>query len=281
MVRRAANLIVRDVASKEMSKDSYAYLRDKFVRNGKDNLVSESERERLVRRFERIDSNIPLATTPTDGLFLAEMLLNVKARGSIVECGCYAGGSTAKLSIIAKLLGRWLIVCDSFEGLPAVEKYYLRDQHCRRNNEWVTDWEKGRYAARLEEVQNNVREYGEQSVCKYITGWFSETLNDVNLPVELSFAFVDVDLANSARDCLVALWPRLSDQGIFVTHDTAYIKVLQEFYDPNLWKNKFKSTPPIMFGAGFGLCNESPHLGYMVKGQRLTSEYLKSLTIDK
>lgn len=279
--RKAANLIIQASANKEVPSDSYDYLRDKFVKNGKDSVVRESERGNLVKRFELIDSTIPIGTTPTDGLFLAEMLLNVEAMGSIVECDCYAGGSTAKLSIIAQLLGRQLIVCDSFEGLPAVEKYYLRDQHCRRSDEWVTDWEKGRYAARLEQVQNNITRFGEPSVCKFVRGWFSDTLNDANLPRELSFVFVDVDLANSAKDCFVSLWPRLSERDIFVTHDTAYIKVFQEFYDPELWKDKFQSIPPILFGAGFGLCNESPHLGHMVKGQSLSSEYLKSLTIDK
>jgi O-methyltransferase len=280
-VRNAAAFITRYTYTKEALKDTYAYFRERFVRNGKDSSVNETERKNLVKRFELIDSKIPIATTPTDGLFLAEMLLNVQADGDIVECGCYAGGSTAKLSIVANLLGRKLIVCDSFEGLPAVEKYYLRDQHCRRDDKWVTDWAKGRFAASLEEVQNNVKKHGEASVCKFVRGWFSETLNDANLPHKLSFAFVDVTLANSAKDCFVSLWPRLSERGIFVTHDAAYIKVLQEFYNPVLWKERFQSTPGILFGAGFGLCNESPHLGYMVKGESLSSEYLKALTIDK
>lgn len=205
----------------------------------------------------------------------------MQADGSIIECGCYAGGSSAKLSIIAKLLNRELIVFDSFEGLPVVEQYYLRDQHCRRSNDWVTDWTKGRYAARLDEVQSNINRYGEPSICRLVKGWFNETLTNDNLPENVSFAFADVDLANSARDCFTAIWPLLSVRGIYVTHDTAYIKVLQELYNPELWKKQLKSIPPILFGAGYGLCNDSPHIGYMVKGESLSSEYLKSLTIDK
>jgi hypothetical protein len=73
----------------------------------------------------------------------------------------------------------------------------------------------------------------------------------------------------------------ISDRGIFVTHDTAYIQVLREFYRPELWRDLFRAVPPILFGAGFGLCDAAPHLGYMVKGEGLTPEYLKSLTIDK
>jgi O-methyltransferase len=262
-------------------RDSYGFFRERFIANGKKHPVNEAEREQLVQKFERIDHEVPIASTPTDGLFLAEMLLNVEADGDMIECGCYSGGSSAKLSILAKLLNRRLIVCDSFEGLPEVDQYYLRDQHCRRSDAWVTDWTSGRYAARQDFVQANIARYGETSVCRLVKGWFSNTLTFHNLPDRLSFAFVDVDLTNSARDCFTAIWPRLSEGGIFVTHDTAYIKVLQEFYSPKLWRDEFKAMPPILFGAGFGLCNDSPHMGYMVKGESLSPEYLKKLTIDK
>ena len=42
----------------------------------------------------------------------------MEAAGDVVECGCYACASSAKLSIIAKLLRKKLVVFDSFEGLP-------------------------------------------------------------------------------------------------------------------------------------------------------------------
>ena len=263
------------------TKDSYGYFRERFISNGKGKDVNESIREHLVRRFECIDQQVLIATTPTDGLLLAEMLLNVEAEGDIVECGCYAGGSSAKLSLLAKIRDRKLTVFDSFEGLPAVEQYYLRDQHCRRSDDWVTDWTKERYRASLDEVQSNIERYGDLSVCSLVKGLFNETLTPNNLPDQVSFAFADVDLANSARDCFTALWPLLSNCGIYVTHDTAYIKVLQELYSAKLWKEQFKSIPPILFGAGYGLCNDSPHIGYMVKGESLSSEYLKNLTMDK
>ncbi len=281
LVTDVAAYIMRHSSTQTNMKDTYGYFRERFTNNGKDKDANESIREDLVRQFERIDQEVPIASTPTDGLFLAEMLLNMEADGDIVECGCYAGGSSAKLSLLAKLLNRKLIVFDSFEGLPVVEQYYLRDQHCRRSNDWVTDWSEGRYAARLDEVQSNIEQYGEFSVCSLVKGWFNETLTRGNLPEQVSFVFADVDLANSARDCFVAIWPLVSNRGIYVTHDTAYIKVLQELYNPKLWKEQFKSMPPILFGAGYGLCNDSPHIGYLVKGESLSSEYLKSLTIDK
>jgi len=273
IVHRAAMIVA--------AQETYRRLRGRFVDNGQCSAFDKAIRSEIVERFERIDCEVPTATTPSDGLFLAEMVFNTRGQGPLVECGCYAGASSAKLSILAKLVGRGLIICDSFEGLPVADPNDLKDHHCRESDTWVTDWTAGRYASGLENVQSNIRNYGEIQACKFVLGWFQETLVDANLPKQISFAFADVDLATSARDCFVALWPRVSDGGIYVTHDTAYIKVLQELYSPDLWRHKFMSTPPILFGAGYGLSDSSPHLGYMVKGDGLSSEYLKSLTVAR
>ena len=125
LVTNAAVFIARHASTQANMKDSYGYLREQFIANGKGKNVGESVRENLVRQFERIDREVPIGSTPTDGLFLAEMLLNMEAEGEIIECGCYAGGSSAKLSLLAKILDRRLTIFDSFEGLPIVEQYYL------------------------------------------------------------------------------------------------------------------------------------------------------------
>ncbi len=269
------------VANDVRARDTYPYFKAKFIANGRSHRIGEDARQEIVARFECIDRAVPIATTPTDGLILAEMLLNTAADGAIVECGCYAGGSSAKLSIVAQLLSRDLIICDSFEGLPGVDTYNLRDQHCRRGGQWVSDWTQGRYAVRLDLVKGNVGKYGEISRCRFIQGWFNEALTEENLPERIAFVFSDVDIPSSSFDCFVALWPRLTEFGVYATHDAAYIKVLQKFYDSEIWTKQFKAIPPILFGAGFGICNDSPHLGYMAKGEELSADYLKSLTLDK
>jgi O-methyltransferase len=281
LVRRAAAIVVANSIATGEVADSYGYLRQRFIDHGRSSKVDRTTRQDIVAQFERIDRELPMASTPTDGLFLAEMLLNVDARGAVIECGCYAGGSASKLSIVAKLAQRELFVYDSFEGLPPADRYYLRDHHCRRGATWTSDWTAGRYSTRQEQVQGNIERYGELSVCHFVKGWFSETLTDQTLPTEIGFAFADVDLADSARDCLIAIWPRLSDKGVYATHDAAYVKVLHELYRPELWRDVLKATPPILFGAGYGLCDSSPHLGYMVKGELLSPDYLKSLTMDR
>lgn len=278
LVRRS-EILERAVVS-TAARTAYESLKRKFIANGKHSPYNEKLRSTIVARFESIDRHVPIKTTPSDGLFLAELLLSMQAPGSIVECGCYAGGSSAKLSIIGDILGREVSIFDSFEGLPAVEDRYLRDYHCREVSQWVTDWTASRYAAQLDQVKSNIRNYGEIGACKFVKGWFRETLNERNLSGDIAFAFTDVDLANSARDCFLSLWPQLSTRGIYVTHDAAYINVLQEIYNLN-YRQIGDCPPTILFGAGFGLSDASPHLGYMVKGKDVTSDYLKGLTVNK
>jgi O-methyltransferase len=257
--------ILRRAAQFVADQTSYQQLCERFVSDGKNSRFDENCRREILRRFARIDQAVPTATTPSDGLFLAAIALNAQGSGGVVECGCYAGASSAKLSILAKLRGWKLSVFDSFEGLPDTDDRYLRDHHCRQGEEWV---------------KATVQKYGEISVCRFVPGWFSKTLA-LEHSQNLSLVFADVDLAPSARDCFVSLWPQLSNSGVYVTHDTAYIKVLQELYCPDLWKHTFQAIPPILFGAGYGLSDKSPHLGYMVKGEGLSADYLKSLTLSR
>lgn len=260
-------------------KGTYPYYRQLFIANGRQGAHNTDVREEIVRRFENIDQLVPKATTPTDGLVLAEAILSMDAEGDLVECGCYAGASSAKLSILARLLRKNLVVFDSFEGLPDGGERVI---HARRKvKESGKGWQAGAYSAGLDAVQSNVESLGEISVCRFVQGWFQQTLSPQNLPDRIAAAFTDVDMQSSARDCLVGIWPQLSDKGIFFSHDVAFITVLQELLDEELWKSELKSFPPIFFGAGFGVCDRSPHLGYMVKGVNVSAQYLKRLTLEK
>lgn len=260
---------------------AYDQHREAFIGNASKSQHGISVRERLLNRFETVDANVKSGTTRTDGILLAEALLSMSSEGDLVECGCYEGASTSKLSILAKTLGKRLYVFDSFAGLPEVDQDNIRDFHARRGQDWVTDWTAGRYAAQIDLVRSNVKQYGEIDVCVFVKGWYSQTLFAANLPKQISFAFVDADIASSVKECIRAIWPRLVERGVFFSHDVAYIKVLQELHDRRMWTDIFNSYPPIIFGAGFGYGEYSPHLGFMVKGTSATAEYINSLTLEK
>lgn len=265
---------------RSISEDGYNSLKARFVRNGESSKWGVDVRRDIVRRFEAIDRSLTAATSPIDGLYLAEAMLSMEAQGGVVECGCFNGASTSKLSIIAALIGRTLDVFDSFEGLPHAGEDYSDEFHIRRTSSRLR-WRQGDYAARIDVVRRNVEKFGNISVCRFHKGWFSSTLVNVNLPGTIAMAFVDVDLADSARECLLALWPRLPQGGLYFSHDVAFVKVLQAILDRKLWLETLREFPPILFGAGFGLVDGSPHLGFFVKGDDVTAEYINSITLEK
>ena len=268
--------VVRNLAR----SGEYHRLRGAFITNGHTSEVGVAQRQEIVRRFERIDANVPIASSPVEGLALAELMISMSCSGDIVECGCYSGGSTSKLSIVARITGRRLYVFDSFEGLPDVTASQRHDYHLRHGAAWVADWTAGRYSAPIDRVKENVERFGEIDVCSFTKGWFSDTLTATHLPDRVGMAFTDVDIASSARECITALWPRLERGGIYASHDVAYIKVMQTLQDPTLWTMVLKEFPPVFFGAGFGLGDLAPHLGYAVKGS-VTAEYINGLTLEK
>jgi predicted O-methyltransferase YrrM len=277
LLRRARDLtVVRALAR----SGEYQRLRRLFIDNGRTSKVGVTARADLVRRFEEIDAQVPIASSPLEGLALAEIMIALSPAGAVVECGCYSGGSTAKLSLVAAATRRTLHVFDSFEGLPEVDDWNRRDLHARHGRAWVTDWTAGRYASPVERVRDHVRRFGALEVCHFTKGWFADTLNGANLPDRIAMAFTDVDIPSSARECLVALWPRLEPGGVFASHDIAYIKVMQTFYDRALWTEVLKDFPPVFFGAGFGLGDLAPHVGYAVKGD-VSPEYIKTLSLEK
>mgnify|MGYP007000455052 len=70
--------------------------------------------------------------------------------GYIVECGSFKGATTISLSIFSKIVGKKLIIYDSFEGLPKDI-----DQIQQRNYPYLKltgKYKEGMYEGNLEEV---------------------------------------------------------------------------------------------------------------------------------
>jgi O-methyltransferase len=107
-------------------------------------------------------------------------------------------------------------------------------------------------------VEDNLRRWGDLSVCSLRPGLFRDTLPALDEPVAL--AFVDVDLASSTRDCLTHLWPRLVRGGALFSHDGHLPLVRAVFEDRDLWA-RLGGPPARIDGLG------ARRLVRLVKGQ--------------
>jgi len=223
---------------------------------------TEEFRRELVTNFSTIHANILCAHQEAEMLILAEAILASEVEGPIVEFGCFKGGSTSKLSLVAKATGRTLYVCDSFEGLPAPAGFDAAHQLTTGR---VKHYAQGDYCGTYDEVVANVKTWGAIESCEFVKGFYSETLP--SLDVRPAVVFMDVDLIESARDCLKYIWPRLRPGGKYFTHEATARTFIYGLLDSGWWHRNMERCPPILFGAGHGFGPHALNLAYFEKSE--------------
>ena len=212
--------------------------------------ISRRERARLVEGMRAVLEHVPSATRLLYHIVLARELLSLapESQGDVVECGAFKGASSASLSLTCALARRRLWICDSFAGLPDGEGEITRDYpHLKVQGRYAA----GMYAGSLAEVKHNVGAYGAIDTCQFLPGLFAESLQ--TLPPRLVFAFVDVDLASSLRDCIRHIWPRLVDEALIYTDDSCDLEVVRVWFDDAWWRAELGERSPGYVGSGCGL----------------------------
>jgi O-methyltransferase len=227
---------------------------------------------RLLATMIRNNVRVPSASNFICHVLMAAEILNVSpdTPGVIVECGCYKGGSTVNLSLVAAACGRRLHVFDSFQGLPEPDAGDAG--HVVMAERLVRTYASGAYAGTLAEVTSNVRRFGALGASEFHEGLFSDTLPEFDEPVV--FAYLDVDLATSEKTCLRHLWPLLVPGAFVFTDEAHHLEIAALFFDRQWWENELHTPPPGLVGAGSGLglfLHEGgfrSSIGYTVKLER-------------
>jgi O-methyltransferase len=216
---------------------------------GRENGVGLVAKLRLIARMVANTRRIPVLSHVFEHFAIAKEILNVprSVEGCVVECGTYAGGSTANLSLVCSLVGRDLEVFDSFEGLPAPD--------AREELEVLGGggdrYHEGQFSASLQQVRENVARWGDIDVCRFHVGFFDDTLPAFDRACVA--AFIDVDLRGSAETCLRYLWPLLAPGGRFWTHEAQELHMAALFFDEPWWRHTLNVPAPGLAGAGNGL----------------------------
>ena len=234
--------------------------------------VERKHRLELVRRIKGVVESVPSATRMLYHVILARELLKIPpaTAGDVVECGVYKGASSASLSLVCGLVGRKLWVCDSFAGLPVAEADITRSYpHLREYGHY----RQGMYAGALAEVQENIRSYGDIGRCEFVPGLFSESLGGIGS--RIAFAFLDVDLTSSMKDCIRHIWPRLADEGFVYTDDSCDMEVVRVWFDDEWWRKELGQRAPGYVGSGCGLPvgTGASSLGYVQKIASVQKSY--------
>jgi O-methyltransferase len=202
---------------------------------------------RVVRNKHRIQTGTSYKTALVMALKLFELPPDVP--GVVVECGTWKGGTAASLSLACRIVGRKLVVCDSFEGLPAGDPL----------DREAGGYRPGDYCGTFDEVRQNIAGYGDIGCCEFVKGWFSDTLQNFDRPIVL--AFLDVDLEASLDTCVLNLWPRLDNEGYIFIDEYVGTDYCALFYSERYWNQHFDRTPPGLIGAGSGLALGEYYVG--------------------
>ena len=208
--------------------------------------LSAKQCKELRNRYLRADLGIYCAHTCAEILSITNAILDTSAQinGVVVEAGCFKGGSTAKLSIAAKLAGRKLVVFDSFAGLPDPNSDERIDFDVCQDGTFHV----GQFEGTLDEVRDNVKRYGEISGCEFRKGWFSDTMP--SFADSVAVAFVDVDLSDSVRTCLKYLYPLVVPGGVIFSHDGHVPTCVAVMQDRIFWKDEVGVEAPLIPGLG-------------------------------
>jgi O-methyltransferase len=219
--------------------------------NDRDRPLPQAAIWSIAPRFMWNSRRVEAASTYNEHLAIASHIIGVpvQADGCVIECGCYRGGSTVNLSRAAALAGRELHVFDSFKGLPTPPAG--GGENVLHHERATNTYERGMYAASLEEVRENVRRCGDPGVCHFHRGWFEDTLPEFSAPCVT--AFVDVDLRASLETCVRAIWPMLVDGGALFVHEARHHEIASLFFDDDWWEQNVGADAPGLIGAGSGL----------------------------
>jgi O-methyltransferase len=202
------------------------------------------QRWHIVRQMYGITLSIPSPHTDAEMIRYIKTILCLPPGSSrlVAEAG-YKGISTAKFSLAAAAAGRQLVVFDSFEGIPAND-----EPHRKTIFGGPAHFAQGDYAWGLEGVKAHIARYGHLERCRFVEGWFDDTLPSFNEP--LAAIYLDVDLAASTRTCIKYLYPLLEPGGVMFSQDGHLPLVIDVLDDDNFWQQEVGCAKPRMFGLG-------------------------------
>ena len=199
--------------------------------------IGFADRWTLMKKCIAVDWNIVHAHKPCELVPILISILDKKQNEQnsvapvIVEAGCWLGGSSSKFSLACALAGYKLHIYDSFAGVeygdPSVSEAYFY----------------GTYVGEEEVVKNNIKKYGDISVCEFHKGWFIDTFKDFAMPAKV--VYIDCDLRKGTLEVIEATKPYMIKGGKIYTQDYHIPSIKEALNDKSTWE-KLNIIPPVV-----------------------------------
>lgn len=204
-----------------------------------------ANRQILLDKFDIIDAHIDCAHDTSEIYYMANFALrNQNSIGSIIEFGSYKGGMSCKLSHLAKLLDKQVLIYDTFQGLVE-DVTYTRQPDLADNESVRYDFQKGMYTGTMQEINENLHNYGEILVCSYVPGDIRQSI--FFNPITASLVSVDLDHIDTMKFVIKEMWNKITT-GLIFFHESCLVEI------NSLYGNEFKeylNDDNIVFGHEF------------------------------
>jgi O-methyltransferase len=211
--------------------DSWGYLPIFFIKN-----ISFSMKLKMIIRSLDLDFHLVHGHKPHEIMrIFKELSKRPVAKDEIfLEAGCWQGGSSAKFSLMCKSVGCKLHVYDSFQGVKPMTK----------KEKAGFDFS-GLYASSQKSTMDNIKRFGDLSVCEFHPGWFEETLGKQKVAEPIRLAYVDCDAVEGTKAALKGIVPALVSDGVIFSQDFHIPVVRQLLLDMNFWEQFQKGRPVV------------------------------------
>jgi O-methyltransferase len=189
--------------------------------------LSEAWQVTKIRNVEAWRGNVPdVRWRAHIAVWAAKQALHVE--GDFVECGVYAGllsGTICSALKFASVKKRFFLF-DTFDGIPESERPHAGSQRIKEINSHYIDVRKI--------VRQNFSEYPN---VKIVEGILPGTLPKARIG-KISYLSVDLNTAETERQVIESLWPKVSPGGIVLIDDYGWSACLEQY---EMW-NKFAKS---------------------------------------
>ena len=166
-------------------------------------------------------------------LFLLQCLKETEPfGGNIIELGSWKAGNAILMAKFLQQINskRKIFACDTFDGVPCDDEFV---ENKKGKGEFLD--------VDIKKIREKIKIYGVEKEIKLITGNFNNSLKQLENET-FSLVFLDCMVYDSEKFAINFSYPKLSTNGIFISHCYGIKKDSHSFWGEGIAVNEYLSS---------------------------------------
>lgn len=199
------------------------------------NLIEDEDIKKTFEFYIKNHKNIEDNQGIYKVLFLLQCIKETEnLEGNIIELGSWKAGNAILMAKFLKQIKskKKIFACDTFDGIPTDDQFVENKIG------------KGMFSdARIEEISKKIEIFGVKKEIELIKGDFDDSLEQLESE-KFSLVFLDCNIYDSAKIAINFTYPKLSTNGIFISHCYGIKKDSHSFWGEGIAVNEYLSSKP-------------------------------------